>query len=1079
MKDEKVRQLAAIMFTDIVGYTALMQRDEDNAANVRSRHRQIFQQQHEVHQGQIVQYYGDGTLSVFKSAISAARCAIEIQLMLQESDPVPLRIGLHLGDIVFDKTEVYGDGVNYASRIESLSVAGAILLSKPLNDELKNHKTISTTSLGHFELKNIHLPVEVFAITNSGIVVPDLSQVMGKRETMGNVLLTKLHISPPGDQTVHRPQLFEKLAACLKAKLMLISAPAGFGKTTLISDWIIQENIAAAWYSLDKSDNDASEFISYMISAIQGLNPGFGENAMRLLHSPAKVSLESVVRLLINEIVSFAKHFVLVLDDFHLISNRQVLDLFTYLIEHLPANIHLIILTRADPLLPVAKLRSQHQLVELRSADLSFSADQIQFLFNRKLKLKLSEPEINSLAFKTEGWIAGLQLIGLSLQGREDTAAFIEDFKGDNRYIMDYLIEEVLKVQTEEVKEFLLHTSLLEQLSGPLCNAVLERTGSQSVLEMLENNNMFIVSLDADRKWYRYHHLFADLLKQRVLLKEQLVINGLHVKASDWFERNRMFPLAIQHMLQTEHYEKAIQLLVDITENMWENGQHASIISYGELLPDEIIKANPRFSLFYAWVLITAGQIEKAEPLLSAAEKITRQKSIAGDEGDPEVINQKKLLGKIAVAMAYRQSLSGNPQLILEYCETAFHYLSAQDPLWFSWAWYAVGTAQLASENLMESTEALKKALEFGKKSGNIYLITTIATTLAFNEGRLGLYTVSYQRSIDLLQFLKENGYGSLTKTDWTFAVLFANMAAIQYFRAELDESFDNIKTAYNLCLKQSDMTSKVLVLVIYAVVLHGRGDIAGAEIKIKEMEVVMQNGKVNPFRESMYIGIKANLYVIKNELQKARTFLESYGVASGKPITYVEEYRYISLAILLMAENNMEEASELLFKLYAMASAQHRIERMIEIKVFLTIIFLAIGEKAKALQTLTESLEFAAPDEILMYHLNYLDKINPLLAEIFRMNSTGETKLPHQFLNKLKRTIEKRKTSPSVHFNLTTREREALGLLAGSLSNQQIADKLFISLNTVKTRLKNLYLKLDVDSRLKAVEKAKEMDLL
>jgi LuxR family maltose regulon positive regulatory protein len=923
------------------------------------------------------------------------------------------------------------------------------------------------------------LPVEVFAITNIGIALPDPSEVIGKRKTTSNVLLTKLHISPPGDQTVHRPQLFEKLKASLRTKLLLVSAPAGFGKTTLISDWIIQENIAAAWYSLDKSDNDASEFISYMISAIQGLNPGFGENAMRLLHSPTKVSLESIVRLLINEIVSFASHFVLVLDDFHLISNREVLDLFTYFIEHLPANIHLVVLTRADPLLPVARLRSQHQLVELRSSDLSFSADQIQFLFNRKLKLKLSDAEIKSLAFKTEGWIAGLQLIGLSLQGRENTAAFIEDFKGDNRYIMDYLIEEVLKVQTEDIKEFLLHTSLLEQLSGPLCNAVLERTDSQQVLEMLENNNMFIVSLDAGRKWYRYHHLFADLLKQRLLLKEQSVINGIHIKAGEWLERNRMFPLAIQHLLQIQHYENAIRLLVDITENMWENGQHASIIAYGELLPDEIIRVNPRFSLFYAWTLTTAGKIEKAAQFLSAAEKITIQNISAAAENDREMLDQKKLLGKIAVAMAYRQSLLGNPQLILEHCETAFGYLSEDDPLWFSWAWYAVGTARLASEKLVESTEALRKALDFGKKSGNIYLITTIATTLAFNEGRLGLYKVSYQRSIDLLQFLRDNGYGSMTKTDWTFAVLFANMAAIQYFRAELDESFDNIRIAYNLCIKESDMTSKVLVLVIYAVVLHGRGDIAGAEAKIKEMEMVMQNGRVNPFRESMYIGIKANLFIIKNELHKARTFLESYGVAVGKPITYVEEYRYISLAILLMAENKIDEASDLLFKLYAMASAQQRIERMIEIKVFLSIVFWANGEKVKALQTLTESLEFAAPDEILMYHLNYLDKINPLLAEIFRTHATGETKLPHQFINKLKRTIEKRKTSPSVHFNLTTREREVLGLLASSLSNQQIADKLFISLNTVKTRLKSLYLKLDVDSRLKAVEKAKEMELL
>jgi ATP/maltotriose-dependent transcriptional regulator MalT len=364
-----------------------------------------------------------------------------------------------------------------------------------------------------------------------------------------------------------------------------------------------------------------------------------------------------------------------------------------------------VLLTRADPLLPIAKLRSQHLLVELRSADLSFSANDIHFLFNRKLKLKLSLAEVQSLANKTEGWIAGLQLIALSLRDREDTAAFIQDFKGDNRYIMDYLIEEVLNQQPPEIKDFLLQTSLLEQLSGPLCDAVLDRTDSQSVLEMLEKNNMFIVSLDAERKWYRYHHL----------------------------------------------------------------------------LPEEVIKKNPGFGLFYAWVLITAGKIEKAGPLLANGEEITRQAMAAGHAGAKAAGDHKKLLGKIAVAIAYQHSFLGRPEISLAYCRTALENLPEEDPLWFSWGWYAVGMAQIGNENIVESTGALKKALAFGKKSGNIYLITTIAITLAYNETRLGLYKVSYKRSADLIEFLKENGYAALVKADWTFAVMYANMAAIRY----------------------------------------------------------------------------------------------------------------------------------------------------------------------------------------------------------------------------------------------------------------------------------------------------------
>ncbi|WP_018622160.1 LuxR C-terminal-related transcriptional regulator [Spirosoma luteum] len=1096
MNEKKVRQLAAVMFADLVGNTALMQRDEKLASTVRARHREVFQQQHKLHQGKIIQYYGDGVLSVFKSAVDAVHCAIDIQRRLQEDEPVALRIGLHLGDIVFDKSEVYGDGVNVASRIESLGVAGCILVSGKLNDELKNHTTISTTSLGHFALKNIADniadAVEVFAITNEGIKVPEPTELKGTRSLPNKtsdvfpvtsmnrsgenkVLLTKLHISPPGIQTVHRTELFEKLATGLKTKLMLISAPAGFGKTTLVSDWIIQQKIPAAWYSIDTSDNDAAEFLSYMITAIQGLYPKFGENALKLLHSPSQISPESIIQVLINELISFPKHFLVVLDDFHIITNREVLTLFTYFIEFIPPTIHLVILTRADPNLPIAKLRSQHQLVELRATDLSFSANEIHFLFNRTLKLKLNQEDVQSLTIKTEGWIAGLQLIALALQGREDSSAFIQAFKGNNRYIMDYLIEEVLKIQTPETKEFLLQTSLLEQLSGPLCDAVLDRQDSQTVLEMLERNNVFIISLDAERKWFRYHHLFADLLKQRLLVRERSAVMKLHAKASVWFEQNQQIPLAIEHLFQIQDYGKAIELLEELVEGMWEKGHHTSIIKYGDLLPDELIKKNPRFSLFYAWVLITAGQIQKAAPFLASAEQLTRQ-NIANGAAIPD---QKKLVGKLAVALAYQHSFMGKPEIILAYCRTALDNLSEEDPLWFSWGWYAVGRAQLANENLMESTVALKKALVFGKKSGNIYLITTIAIALAFNEGRLGRYNVSYQRSVDLLEFLKENGYAALVKTDWTFAVLFANMAAIKYFWADLDEATENIKIAYRLCIHEADMTSKVLVLVVYSVLLHGQGDLVEAELKIKEMEVILQKNKVNPFLESMYIGWKATWLVSQNELEKARAFLDMHDVETGKPISYLEEYRYIAFALLLMAEHKMEEAYGLLSQLYEMASAQGRIERMIETKVFLSIVFLAIGDKEKALSSLTESLSYAATDEILMYHLNYLERINPLLQEIFKKQATAESKLPQPFIDKLKYTIEKRKKSPSAHFKLTTRDREALQLLAGDLTNQEIADKLFISLNTVKSRLKDLYVKLEVDSRSKAVEKAKQLRLI
>ena len=370
------------------------------------------------------------------------------------------------------------------------------------------------------------------------------------------MLLTKLHIPPAGNNVVHRSGLFEKLNSGLSSKLILVSAPAGYGKTTLLSDWISQNKIPASWLSLDNGDNDPAVFLGYVISGIQSIHQNFGKSALRLLNSPTSPSFESIAGLLINELLNINQNILLVLDDFHLIKSNEVLTLVTYLLEHIPGNIHIVILTRSDPALSVSRLRSQHQLVELRSSDLSFSANDISILFNKKLRLGLSIEDVYSLETKTEGWIAGLQLTALSMQGRENISEFIQDLKGDNRYIMDYLMEEVLKIQTDDIKEFLLRTSILEQMSAPLCNAVLNRNDSQSILETLEKNNMFVIPLDTERTWYRYHHLFAELLKQRLRLRDKAAIIELHNKAIEWFKDNSMPLLAIGHAIEDREFRK-------------------------------------------------------------------------------------------------------------------------------------------------------------------------------------------------------------------------------------------------------------------------------------------------------------------------------------------------------------------------------------------------------------------------------------------------------------------------------------------------------------------------------------------
>jgi LuxR family maltose regulon positive regulatory protein len=895
------------------------------------------------------------------------------------------------------------------------------------------------------------------------------------------MLLTKLHIPTGGNNIVHRSELYEKLNTGLSRKLILVSAPAGFGKTTVVSDWIDQNKIPTAWFSLDNGDNDPVDFLTYIISGIQSFHSAFGQNALKLLNSPNRPSSESIASLLINEILNIKQNFLLVLDDFHLIKSNEVINLVTYLLEHIPGNIHVVILTRSDPALSVSRLRSQHQLVELRSSDLIFSANDISVLFNKKLKYGLSLDDVYALETKTEGWIAGLQLTALSMQGREDISGFIQDLKGDNRYIMDYLMEEVLKIQPDDIKEFLLQTSILEQLSAPLCNAVLNRDDSQLILETLEKNNMFVIPLDEERNWYRYHHLFAELLKQRFHLKDKASIFDLHYKACVWFEQNEMFDLAIEHALENKNFEKGLQILGEIVEGMWKNGQHAAILKYGDLLPDELIKKNANFCLYYAWILIIAGQVKKAEPFLASAEIVATQFINNENSSKEDILNSKKLLGKISVAFSYLYSIKADSEKTFSYGKAAMENLSEDDPLWYSWGWYSIGIAEMSRENLTECINAFENALVYGKKSENIFLITTIASRLSPLEARFGLYTSSYKKCTDLISFMKESGYSQITKSESTYAGVYSMMAGIESMRTEFEDALENIKTAYSLCKNESNNTVKVNVIVMYAFILYGRGDVAGIEKILREADDILKQNIIFPYTMALYIAMKGFVLIKQNELAKANHFFKVNGLKFDKKITFSDDLGYYPYALLLIIEKKFEEAEILLSKLLELAQATNRIERIIETKVIYANLNVATGNQETAIINIIEALEDAASENILMPFVLYHSGISDLLKEIYKIQATGKTNIPKKLIDKLKLALEKREKFVKSNLGsfLSDRELDTLKLIAENLTNQEIADKLFISLNTAKTHVRNILLKLDVETRSQAVTKAKEQGVI
>src|SRR5437588_3197920 len=435
------------------------------------------------------------------------------------------------------------------------------------------------------------------------------------------VLVTKLFIPRPRPNLVPRPRLIERLNDGLHGSLSLISAPAGFGKTTVVSEWVAGCGRPTAWLSLDDGDNDPARFLLHLVAALQTVAPENGGEAVSALQSSRPPPSEVILTVLLNEIASLPDRFVLVLDDYHVIDTGPVDVALTFLIEHLPPPMHLIITTRQDPQLPLARLRSRAQMTELRAADLRFTASEAAEFLNRVMGLALSADDVAALEDRTEGWIAGLQLAALSMHGHRNASGFIRAFAGDNRYIVDYLVDEVLQRQPEDVRSFLLQTSILDRLHGPLCNAVTGQQEGSDRLASLERGNFFVVPLDEQRHWYRYHHLFADVLFAHLLEEQPIQVPVLHRRASEWYEQNGSTADAVRPALAAEDFDRAADLVELASPALFRSRQEATVLGWLRALPDQVVQVRPVLSVMYAATLALYGQFDGVEARLRDAER--------------------------------------------------------------------------------------------------------------------------------------------------------------------------------------------------------------------------------------------------------------------------------------------------------------------------------------------------------------------------------------------------------------------------------------------------------------------------
>jgi LuxR family maltose regulon positive regulatory protein len=872
---------------------------------------------------------------------------------------------------------------------------------------------------------------------------------------------------------VLRSRLDKRLEEGFERKLTLLSAPAGFGKTTLLVDWVHRHKIPATWFSVDKRDNDPQHFLTYVILGLQSLEAGTGEAALTMLQSPQPPPIEPILINLLNDVSRISTDFVLVLDDYHLVDASPIHDMIAFLIENLPEPMHIIIATRSDPPLPLARVRSQNLLTELRAADLSFNADETASLFSESLNLQLSTRDIQLLKTRTEGWAAGLQLAALSLQGRKDPSGFIEAFKGDNRYIADYLTEEVLNRQSEDLRNFLLHTSILGRLSGPLCDAVSDQEHGRQVLDNLEKANLFVIPLDDERRWYRYHHLFADLLQQRLSTQQSDLIPELHRRASQWFANNGFKNEAVDHAFLAQDYDRAVQLIEEIAETDWDRARESQLLRWFKKLPDEKIDANPKLCIFYARELFKSGYMDDTEKSLRAAEQM-----LATTPGDD--LNKAGLRGRIAVIRAYMLTRTGDLSGTVDFSSRALKLLPEKDLNWRSVAATLLGMGY-GPGRLVEQQDAFSEAMEISKAAGNIYYHIFAGSCLAsamVHRGRLKEARNFIGQMLDLAieNGIEQTGIGGS---------LYGNLGLILCEWNDFEKGIPLIRKGIKLSELGRDPVLLAVCKVALLRALIYRMDLAGVLKLMEDLNEIARNFALPSWIATVISAFNVFGWLGGGNLDAALQWARERGLSADDELDNLHEVEYIALAHILIAQSKLDEADQLLQRLIENAAAGDRVYMLTEMRLWRVMIFTLKADKAAALAELKLALALAEPGGFIMIFVSKGNHVAELLEEILAVKKQDHDAAKAGFsLSYAKKIRSAFKTvkPPKIEGLLdpiSERELEVLHLIAAGLSNKEIAEKLFISLNTVKTHTKSINSKLDVNSRTRAVARAKELGLL
>ncbi len=891
------------------------------------------------------------------------------------------------------------------------------------------------------------------------------------------LLTTKLFIPQTSPNLVPRPRLLEKLSEGITAKLILVSAPAGFGKSTLMSEWASFIDKPVTWLSLDENDNNLRRFLSYLVVAFQQIDESIGESILSSLDATDNPPVETFLSILINEIAASDNEFIIVLDDYHLIANQTIHDGLDFFLDHLPPNAHIVISGRLDPPISLSRYRARGHMIEIRPNDLRFTESEVRTFLNDLKGLELLPEQIMAMLSRTEGWITGLQLAAISMQGREDIHEFVSAFSGSHHYIIDYLVDEVMARQTEEIQKFLCQTSILDRFSAPLCDAVMGISNSKEVLRQLGEANLFLIPLDDKRNWYRYHHLFADFLKQRLRENDPENVSELHRRASEWLEQNQLITEAINHSLVGEDYQRAAQLVENVGPEMMMQSEFDQLEKWLDAMPKELVENWPWLCIIRAWMYDRWAQFDIGENYLQHAEA-------ALDIGDFSTSSDEEniIRGQVSAIRALYTLKKGEIPQSIEHSKQALDYLPEgyfnRGVASFSLGWAKQVQGDLSGA-ILEFQEGGRMSLAAGNQILAQVIILDIGK-IQFLQGHLHQAAETMREAI---QFKYEKS---------EIKIPYASSANIGL--ADILREWNELGAALSYLQEGIEIgtTSKILDAIAagyasIALVHLAQGNLDEALQACEKAERMLRdNPDLEPDTKTKIMGSRVWLLLAQNKLTEAARYVQERGLSVDAEINYFTEFKHIILARVLIyngrensTEQELTDAHNILAQILKLAKQAGYKSQMIEALVLQAAAFDAQGNQEQALNSIKAALSLAEPEGYIRTYVDEGESMKELLLHVASKGNIGE------YVGKLisafdKRDFSKRlQTSQPLIDPLSERELDVLKLLATELSGPEIAQELMVSLNTMRTHTKNIYVKLGVNKRRAAVRQAEELKLI